>query len=77
MMSLKMSSDTLGEDRVRKVENGAPDHVEAGTKHEPDGLLYDPHGMLLIPQPTDRIDDPLVQTPFEGAYIRHGENTKS
>ena len=29
-------------------------------KTDDTGLVYDPHGMFLIPQPTDRSDDPLV-----------------
>ena len=57
-------SETLDETHGegRKTEAVGPDHVEAGmqTKVEETGLLYDVHGMLLIPQPTDRSDDPLV-----------------
>jgi hypothetical protein len=52
---------------VASVENGrykteavGPDHLDTSTKAEEPGLLYDPHGMLLIPQPTARTDDPLV-----------------
>jgi hypothetical protein len=60
-----------------KTEAVPPDHVEAQmqTKVEETGLLYDVHGMLLIPQPTDRSDDPLVQhTPELCADRRHGGN---
>ena len=57
-------SETLDQDNAvgRKTEAVAPDHVEAQlqTKVEDTGLMYDVHGMLLIPQPTDRSDDPLV-----------------
>ena len=37
------------------------DHVEGG-KIDETALKYDKHGMLLIPQPTDRPDDPLVRS---------------
>jgi hypothetical protein len=72
-------SETLDETHGarRKTEALAPDHVEAGvqTKVEETGLLYDVHGMLLIPQPTDRSDDPLVHlTPEVRADRRHGGN---
>jgi hypothetical protein len=72
-------SETLDETHGggRKTEAVAPDHVEAGmqTKIEETGLLYDVHGMLLIPQPTDRSDDPLVHlTPELCADCRHGGN---
>jgi len=57
-------SETLDENHAigRKSEAVPADHVEAQlqTKVEDTGLLYDTHGMLLIPQPTDRSDDPLV-----------------
>ena len=57
-------SETLDQGNAagRKTEAVAPDHIEAQqqTKAGDTGLLYDVHGMLLIPQPTDRSDDPLV-----------------
>lgn len=43
-----------------QLEGGRVDHLEHDGKIEENALLYDAHGMLLIPQPTDRIDDPLV-----------------
>lgn len=76
-------SETLDGNRSgvgRKSEAVAPDHVEAQlqTKADDTGLLYDVHGMLLIPQPTDRSDDPLVPKPklvTPCANDRHGANT--
>jgi hypothetical protein len=41
-----------------KPANGL-EHVDLQKKDET-GMSFDPHGMLLIPQPTDRSDDPLV-----------------
>jgi len=57
-----MSEQEVGSTKMQgnKIEGGQIDHLENDAKIEEPGLLYDVHGMLLIPQPTNRSDDPLV-----------------
>jgi len=58
------------------LEGGRVDHLDG--KIGENALLYDAHGMLLIPQPTDRSDDPLVtNSPDGGADRRPGVNIES
>ena len=62
-----MDSDTVDTKREERDANIGDDGIQA--KVEEASLKYDSRGMLLIPQPTDRPDDPLVRH-----YPYHGDN---